>query len=257
MNRELFADLALRSQTGNRAAMEQLLLLAYAPVSSLCRKLLQNSRTARMMTREILTLIYTNLDSLTDPGEFESWIRRLTAARCMQALEELPPEDVEAQDVPNNVQIPRQTLDEYQTALAVQQMADLLPEQTRLPLLLYCCGGIEIEGIARLTHTTEDLVLEHLSRAQDNINKQLRKFHKMGIRFARITSLPELLCTSLYLGASPAVAEFMVNSILEKKPARTRRKKALRSPIPLLLAATVASALLLLSMLAWLFFYGV
>lgn len=255
MNRELFADLAVQSQAGDREAMEALLLLAHTPVSYLCGTFLQNGKAARKLTREILTLIHAQPDSLGKPEEFEIRVRRVTAARCVQAMEQLRREGNEFQDPPKNVQIPKQTLDEFQTAQVIQQMTDHLPEQTRLCLLLYCCGGIEIRGIARLTGTSEAAVLENLNRAQANINKQLRKFHKMGIRFAPVTSLPELLCTAMYQNGNAEAAAAMVDGILEKPlpvPAAPRKKRS--DPIRKLLAGVAGAAGLLLLMLALLLF---
>lgn len=255
MDRELFASLAARAQAGDREAMEQLLLLSHTPVAYLCGKLLQNGKAARTLTREILTLIYTQTEVLGDSEDFELRLRRITAARCMQALTA----SSHPQDPPETVQIPRQALDEAQTSLVIQQMTDHLPEQPRLCLLLYCCGGIEIRGIARLTGTAEAAVLENLNRAQDNINKQLRKFHKMGIRFAKITSLPELLCIAMYQTANAEAAAAMVDGILEKKPLQSPAKpvQSRKDPIRALLIGVAGAALLLTGMLILVLLQGV
>lgn len=251
MNRKLFAGLAERCRAGDPKAMEQLLLQAHTPISHVSGKLLQNRSAADVITREILELLHTQLDSLENPEECERWIRRITAARCLPVMARLRREGAEL-DTPESVQIPRQTLDEVQTALVVQQMADHLPEKPRLCLLLYCCGGMEVDGIARLTKTTEAAVLDNLTRAQDNINKQLRKFHKMGVRFAKVTSLPELLQTAMYQSGNPEAAAAMVDGILEKQapiPILSAPPKKRPDLIRLLLAGAAAAAMPLIGML--------
>lgn len=249
MNRKLFAGLAERCRAGDPEAMEQLLLRAHTPISHVSGKLLQNRSAADAITREILELIHTQLDSLGDPEDCERWIRRITAARCLPVMERLLREGAEL-DTPESVQIPRQTLDEDQTALVVQQMADHLPEQPRLCLLLYCCGGMEVSSIARIIKISEAAVLDNLTRAQDNINKQLRKFHKMGVRFAKVTSLPELLQMAMYQSGNPEAAAAMVDAILDKKkPVPPAPVKAKQDPVRLLLAGVAAAALLLLGTL--------
>lgn len=247
MNRKLFAGLAERCRAGDPEAMEQLLLQAHTPISHVAGKLLQNRSAADAITREVLALMTAQLDVLEDLQDCERWIRRVTAARCLPVMRKLRREGSEL-DAPESVQIPRQVLDEVQTALAVQQMADLLPEQPRLCLLLYCCGGMEVEDVARLTGTTEAAVLDNLARAQDNINKQLRKFHKMGIRFAKVTSLPELLQTAMYRSADPEAAAVMVDGILGKSvPAPAPAVPANKQPDTvrrLLMGAAAAGCLL-------------
>ena len=254
MNREMFAPLTERYLAGDRRALEPLLLLSYRPVSCLCRKLLLNSAEAERITREVLVRICTLPESLPEPEQFEAWLRRFAAVRCVQTAALLPPEELESEDPPENVQIPRQTLDELQTALVVQQMADQLPEQPRQCLLLYCCGDIAIPTIARLLEISQEEVLDNLHRAQNNIHKQLRKFHKMGIRFAKVTSLPELLCMALYHSDDTDAARTMVNGILRKKmPSPAGRK----NPIRRLLIIAAATALVLLLQVGILLICGI
>lgn len=252
MNHELFVRLARQCQAGDPNAPEALLLLAHTPISWLCGQLLHNDNAARHLTRELMQFVHVHSAAPEDPEQWETWIRRSTAARCFRMLEILKHRGIESQDPPETVQIPRQTLDEAQTALAVQQMADQLPEQSRLCLLLYCCGSLEIGAIARLTGSTEDAVTEHLIRAQDNINNQLRKFHKMGIRFAKITSLPDLLQTAMYLSANSEAAAAMADSILHKPTPVTAAVPVQTKPNPIrpLLMGAAAAALLLLTLLA-------
>ena len=98
MNREMFAPLTERYLAGDRRALEQLLLLSYRPVSCLCRKLLLNSAEADRITREVLVRICTLPESLPEPEQFEAWLRRFAAVRCVQTAALLPPEELKAQD---------------------------------------------------------------------------------------------------------------------------------------------------------------
>lgn len=249
MNRKLFAGLAERCRAGDPDALEQLLLQAHTPIAHVSGKLLQNRSAAQSVTRDVLALVADQLNVLEDPQDCERWIRRITAARCMPVMHRLFRDGIEL-DTPESVQIPRKALDEIQTALAMQQMVDLLPEQPRLCLLLYCCGGMEVEGVARLTGLTEAEVLDNLARAQDNINNQRRKFHKMGIRFVKLTSLPELLQTAMYQSADPEAAQILVDDILRKRepiPAIAPAAPSKKQPdtLRVLLIGAAASACLL------------
>lgn len=55
MDSKQFAQLASQAQAGDKASLEQLLVLAYTPVSYQCRKLLQNNQAAADMTKKILS----------------------------------------------------------------------------------------------------------------------------------------------------------------------------------------------------------
>lgn len=252
MDSELFADLAARSQDGDPDAPEQLLLLAHTPVSFLCRKLLQNDPAAKQLTKEILRAIPGHVDCLGSPEDLEKWLYRTTTSRCMRKLEQLrleDPDGIHAEAQQESLKIPAKNLDEDQTAQMVLQLVDDLPEYPRLCLLLYCCGGAGIRRISRLTGLTEEAVQGHLDHAQKLLNNQLHKYHRMGIRFAAVSSLPDLLRTAMDNSRDTRDASAMIGGILPKKaapaaPVRKRRKKANK-----LLAAVVASALLLLILL--------
>lgn len=64
MNREQYAALAAQAREGDQAARGQLLRLAHMPVSYLCNTILQNEQNARRVTREVLTQLHKQLDTL-------------------------------------------------------------------------------------------------------------------------------------------------------------------------------------------------
>lgn len=251
MNTEMFAELATRSQSGDKRALTQLLRLAHTPVSFQCRKLLRNEQAAETLTRQILTAVPKQLDSLSDPADFEKWICRITASRCMQALSRMHRDGVDETDRPANPPvIPAKHLDEDQTAQVVQQLVDDLPEEPRICLLLYSCAGLKLKGISQLTGFPESAVLDHLNHAQKAVNVQLRKYHRMGIQFAAIPALSQLLRTAMYNARNPKAAAAIVSDILVKKPAAPIAPP--RKPSPGnkgLLIAVIAAAVLLLFML--------
>lgn len=245
MNPEIFAQLARKSCSGDRRALTALLRLAHTPVSFQCRKLLRDDQAAEALTRQILAAVPHQLGSLSDPAEFEKWICRITASRCMQALSQMEREPAEQDSSTDDTlpEIKTTDLDETQTALLVQQLVDRLPEEPRICLLLYSCAGLKLKGISQLTGFPEPSVLEYLNQAQKTINLQLRKYHKMGVRFTPIPALSSLVRTAMYSSRGTKAAAVMVSGILPKKPAPVR--KGFSGNKKLLLAAIAAGALLL------------
>lgn len=246
MQTELFATLASKAQTGNRKAMAALLRLAHTPVSYLCRKLLRNEQAAQDMTRGILSAVPKTLGTLKNPAEFETWICRVTASRCMLALTQMS--NAEPSEPTALPELSVQDLDEAQTAQLVQQLVDQLPENPRICLLLYSCAGLKLKGISQLTGFPEGEVLEHLNQAQKAINQQLRSFHRKGVHFTPIPALSSLVRTAMYNSRDLKAAAAMVSSILPKKSAPAQKASTPRNRT--LVIAVIAAAALLMGLLA-------
>jgi len=244
MNPDVFPRLAVKAKTGDRKSLTALLWLAHTPVSFQCRMLLRDDRAAEALTRDILAAVPKQLSCLKDPAEFEKWICRVTASRCMLALSQLSPEEAPEAAAP---EVTAHDLNEVQTAQLVRQLVDLLPEEPRICLLLYSCAGLKLKGIAQLTGYPESDVLAHLNQAQATINQQLRGYHKQGIRFTPIPALSSLLRTAMYESRDPKAAAVMVSGLLPPKPAPVRRSLPVKKP---LLIALIAAGVLLLILLA-------
>ncbi len=249
MKPEVFAQLAAKAQTGDRKSMIALLRLTHTPVFFQCRKLLRNDQAAENMTFGILSAVPKTLGTLKDPAEFESWICRVTASRCMIALGQMAPEEpTEASSLPEP---PAADMDEAQTAQLVQQLVDNLPREPRVCLLLYSCAGLKLKGISQLTGYPESAVLEYLNQAQKTINHQLRGYHKRGIHFTPIPALSSLLRTAMYASQDVDAAVVMVNKILPKKETTNRQRRPIKKSM---LVAIIAAAILLLALLGIIFF---
>lgn len=248
MNPEVFARLTAKAQAGDRKALTALLQLAHTPVFFQCRKLLRNDQAAEEMTRGILSAVPKTIGTLKDPADFEKWICRVTASRCMLALEQQPQEERTPIPAP---ELSAGDLDEAQTAQLVQQLVDQLPKDPRICLLLYSCAGLKLKGIAQLTGFPESVVLEHLNMAQKTINHQLRGYHKRGVHFTPIPALSSLLRTAMYASRDPKAAAAMVSGILPKKEAPARKYPPVKKQQ---LIAIIAAAVLLLILLGIIFF---
>ena len=220
MNQELFTDLVLRSQDEDPAAMEELLLLAHTPVSFLTQKILQNPKSAQQVTLEVLTSVYSNLSSLRKPAEFEQWLCRITAARCMQASPLLHRNFVEPGEAAfwdNNV-ANGTTLNEAESSAAIQSMVDSLPEGQRLCILLLSCGELGISAIAQLTGFSEGSIKQNIKQGQKAIQQNLWELDSRGVQFTGISSLTSILHDAMYQHPDEQAAKIMIYEILGKKP---------------------------------------
>lgn len=245
MNPEICAKLVQQSRSGDRRAMLQLLRLAHTPVTYLCRKLIGNEMAAEIMTRQILSALPRQLGALGDPAEFEKWISRIAASRCMQSRTQPDRSAAEEEEVVMP-EVPAGDLDELQTAKLVEHLVDLLPDAPRVCLLLYSCAGLKLKGIAQLTGFQESTVLEHLNQAQKVVNGQLRQYHKAGVHFPPMPALSVLVRTAMYSTRNPKAAALMVRDMLPKSPAPVQKKFTIAKQIR---TALIAAGILLLALL--------
>lgn len=192
MNQESLVELVTYAQSGDDGALEQLLLMAYTPVSYLCQKLLKDGRTAREQTGEILQIIAHKLHTLKAPAQFEKWVIRIASARCVQTQQNNP--WMEEEEAPAaELAIAGESLDEMQTVDAVQKMVDMLPEKPRTCMILLCCCELHSADIAKLTGYSVEEVKENMGIAQNFVLEQLAKYQEQGTEFYPITSLTDVL----------------------------------------------------------------
>lgn len=219
MNQEQFTELVLQSQEGDAAAMEELLLLAHTPVSYLTQKILQNSKNAQQVTYAVLQSVFSNLSSLQNPDDFEQWLCRITAARCIQASPLLHRNFAESDALPywKDDLADGATLNEEESAAAIQNMVDNLPESQRLCLLLLSCGELGISAIAQLTGFSEGSIKQNIKQGQKAIQQHLWELDTRGIQFTGISSLTGILHDAMYLHPDVGAAKAMVYDILGKK----------------------------------------
>ena len=239
MNQDERYQLVLRAQAGNADAMEQLLLWTYHPLLWLCWKLLQDQQAAEEQTESILNTIYTKLDTLQDPEQYEAWFCRIAAARCTQILPQLrwgstARQEEAKTEAPN---IDGKELTGEETIQAVSAMVDRLPEDIRVCILLYCCAGIHSKTIASMAGYAVETVREYLSQGQLRLQDMLDEQQKKGTVFTGITTLQEILHTAMYQVPEGADPIPMVYGILGKEIPDP--EKALRRVLKIIIAVLI------------------
>ena len=236
MNQEERYQLVLRAQAGNTDAMEQLLLWTYHPLLWLCRNLLQDQQAAEEQTRSILNTIYTKLDTLQDPEQYEAWFCRIAAARCTQILPQLRWGSTARQeeDKAASPDIDGKELTEAESIQAVARMVQELPEDIRVCILLYCCAGIHSKTIATMAGYSVDTVRDYLGQGQLRLQEMLDDQQKKGTVFTGITTLQEILHAAMYQVPEDADPIPMVYGILGKEIPDP--EKALRRVLKIIIA---------------------
>lgn len=219
MIQEQFAELVFQYQSGDKNAMEQLLLLAHTPVACLTRKILQNQKAADQVTRDVLSTVAANLASLQEADQFEQWLCRMTAARCIQSAPLLHRNFAES-DAPAFWEDGLEddtVLTTEESARTIQSMVDCLPETQRLCILLLGCGELTVPAIAQLTGFSEAIIKQNIKLGQNTIQQHLWELDARGIQFSGLSSLTGILHEAMYHDPDEEAALVMVYGILGKK----------------------------------------
>lgn len=219
MNQDQLADLVLQSQSGDNRAMEQLLLLAHTPVSYLTSQILHSAKTARQVTRDVLETVASNLSSLPEANQFEHWLCRMTAARCIQASPLLHRNfaDAEQTAIWTDGLTDGSVLTEEESADVIQDMVNALPESQRLCILLLSCGELTVPAIAQLTGFSEAIIKQNIKQGQNAIQQHLWELDSRGIQFSGGSSLTHILHDAMYRNEDKDASMEMVYDILGKK----------------------------------------
>lgn len=252
MDKQTLSNLIDESQKGNRKAMEKLLIFAHAPVSFQCHRLLNDLKAAENMTEKILKALAVQIDKIESADHFHKWIGNVTATRCMRMREKMDIEEFTSDS--QYLDFPSNELSKSETAQVALILADSLPEDLRICLILSACCRISTKGIAQMTGFTEETVAENLAEAERGILEQMQVYQSQGVVFAGSLAVAALLRTAMYGKQNREAAAAMVRKVLPPvapasatvspvpKPVKPPRKP--NNTVKILLCVAVALVLL-------------
>lgn len=231
---------------------KKLLIFAHTPVSFQCHRLLNDLKAAENMTEKILKALAVQIDKIESADHFHKWIGNVTATRCMRMREKMDigefTSDSQYLDFPSN------ELSKAETAQVALILADSLPEELRICLILSACCRVSTKGIAQMTGFAEEVVAENLAEAERGILEQMQVYQRQGVVFAGSLAVAALLRTAMYGKQNRDAAATMVRKVLPPvaptsatvspvpKPVKPPRKP--NNTIKILLFVAVALVLL-------------
>ena len=192
-----------RSKNGDLQAIEELLKESYASVSYKCRRMLGNEQDAEDLTQEILLIIYTKLNTLSDPEAYWGWLNRIATNRCYNFLERNHKDLQFAEDKDGNSvidtievlderQVPDKAMDNAETARMIDEIVEGLPEAQRAAILMYYYDEMSVREIAKTMNIPEGTVKRRLDLARNKIEARVKDYEKQGIKLYSVSVLPFL-----------------------------------------------------------------
>lgn len=203
MEKDRIESLVNHAQGGDLQAMEKLLEVAHTSVSYQCRKMMPRQEDAEDLTQEVLLAVYQKIDTLKEAKAFWSWLNRITATHCMNALSRNHvdlqfAEDEDGHSIVDDLEvldehsIPDKALDNAETARMIDEIVSGLPEAQRMSTLLYYYNEMSVKEIAQIMNVPENTVKSRLNLARKAIKDKVLDYEKQGVKLYSVSILPFL-----------------------------------------------------------------
>ena len=155
----------IRTADGFAAAVKQIERLLFAASYAI----LGNSDACADAVQSALMKAWQNRDSLKNAAGFKSWMVQIVSNESKNYLRRKP-------NLPLDDNIP--TAEEDQDHIDVKQAINALPESARLIVMLYYFERYPVKDICILLNLPEGTVHSRLSRAREQLRKELPDYER-------------------------------------------------------------------------------
>lgn len=161
--------LAEKARRGDREAFESLVQGHYRHVLALCCGMVSNLHDAQDLTQKTMLRAFGKVKTLREPEQFGNWICAIARNVCVDHLRS---GRKHPRAVPEMVRAPEERRDEYDE---LQRAIGCLPEEMRVPLLMYYFDGQNSKAIAERLAITDSGVRQRLRYARRRLYELLTK----------------------------------------------------------------------------------
>lgn len=179
-------ELISRAKDGDAQAFERLMSAYEKKVYCLCLRMMGSSHDGEDAAQEAMVRIWQKLSQYRGESGFSTWVYRVTASACTDALrkrarraqpslEVLHEEGFEPKD---EAPTPQQNVEQGERKKALERAIQNIPEPMRLVFLLRDVHGRSVEETAEALGVSSGTVKSRLSRAREKIAAEL---HETGL----------------------------------------------------------------------------
>jgi RNA polymerase sigma factor (sigma-70 family) len=160
-------------EAGDREALDALFRRYVDRVFRLTRRLLHNDAEADDATQVAFTAALKGLTGLRDPNRFASWLFGIAVRVARKSIRSAVAEARRRVEAGDRVEISREPSMKEADLLAALKAVEELPEEYRLPVLLYHCDGLSYEEIAAALEMPRGTVGTNIHRGLDRLRTAL------------------------------------------------------------------------------------
>lgn len=176
-----------QARRGDQAAFEALVTPHEQMLWRVCWRTLGDAEEARDALQETMLKAWRNLANFSGGG-LVSWLYTIAVHTCQDMLRKrkvrpavsLDGMAEEGYDPPDREEGPAEALERKDNREAVRKALGMLPEDQRVPLVLFAVEGKRYEDIAAITGMPVGTVKSRVSRARDRLRVLLAEMQRDG-----------------------------------------------------------------------------
>ncbi len=177
---------------GDEAAFKAIVETWQNMVYNTALGIVQNAEDAEDIAQDTFVQVYQSIGSFKGDSKFSTWLYRITVTKCLDHerrkkrkkrfafVKSLFGDDSEVVYHPPDFNHPGVKLDNKETAAALFQAVNQLPENQRIAFVLNKMEGLSYQEVSEVMKTTVSSVESLMHRAKSNLKKILEDFYKQG-----------------------------------------------------------------------------
>lgn len=169
------ADLIRAAKCGDADAFEALMGAYERRVYCLCLRMMGNAHDGEDAAQEAMLRIWQKIGQCRDEDAFATWVYRVTASACLDALRRRRPQSSleamreEGFEPADGGETPEAAFERREERRELERAVAGVPEQMRAVFLLRDVHGMSVEETARALGISQGTVKSRLSRAREKI----------------------------------------------------------------------------------------
>ena len=201
-NQEL-GELVERVKSGDNDAFDELYRKTCRSVFFHVQKVLNNPQDIENAVSETYLRTYQNLDQLSKPELFQSWVDRTATYVALDMVPDdryrnepsLDDEFFFYKPVTAESETPDRMLSRKEEEEILAHIIDCLPEVQRASAIMKYYDEMSIPAITKAMGCSEETVKSRLNYAQQNIEKAVKEEEKRGVKFSAVS--PDFLRSAI------------------------------------------------------------
>ena len=194
------AELVMRIQAGETECYNDLYELVKKYVYYIAIKAGVSGDDAEEIVQETFISIFNKCDTIKEPQNALSWIKRTALNKAMDYLRKSPVQVIDADENENEfesgalyapIELPEDVMENKETSRLIAQMIDNLPEMQAKCVRAFYYNELKTKEIAKAYNISESAVKANLSRGRKSIEKQVIELaQKHGTKLVAFAVIP-------------------------------------------------------------------
>jgi len=187
---ELIEQLKQGDQTAFKTIVEQWQDMVYNTILGI----VQNETEAEDLAQDVFIKVFEKIDSFKGDSKFSTWLYRIATTTALDHLrskkrkkrfgflKSMSGGDGDNKDQVADFHHPGVSLDNKERAAVLFKAIEALPENQKLAYTLHKLEGLSYRDVSEVLNTTVSAVESLMSRANQNLRKQLEEYYNKHYR---------------------------------------------------------------------------